>query len=186
MTEKDKPRGHNFDGIEELDNDLPGWWVALFLLTIVFSVAYLAWYHTGIFPSLSLNEHYAQDLETTHAIAASQAKPVALAADDGGRPGAGGVAAGKEVFVATCAPCHGAAGQGVVGPNLTDDFWIHGATAQAVEQSITNGVLEKGMPAWAGILNPTQIQQVVAFLRSIQGTQPAGAKAPQGNPGKLQ
>lgn len=186
MTEKDKPRGHVFDGIEEHDNDLPSWWVALFLITIVFSVGYMVWYHFGIFPSQSLAEHYDEDLETTRAIAAT-VQPSAPPPEAAGAPaGKEQIAAAREVFTTSCAPCHGANAQGVVGPNLTDDFWLNGATQADVERVITKGSLEKGMPAWGEILGAAKIRQLVGFIVSVQGSNPAGAKPAQGSPGKLQ
>ncbi len=185
MTDKDQPRGHDFDGIQEYDNDLPGWWVAMFLLTIVFAVAYVIWYHAGVFPSQSLAQHYEEDVELSRAIAAAS-RPSPAAPGSAPATGSGDTAAGKEVFALTCAPCHGAAGQGVVGPNLTDDFWINGATRADVERVIAKGSLEKGMPAWGEILGSAKIQQLVGYIVSIQGTSPVGAKEAQGPAGRLQ
>lgn len=184
--ERDVPRAHIFDGIYEYDNDLPRWWVMLFILTIVFAGGYLAWYHGGVFPSVSLEGEYAATVASAKAAAAK--KDVAAGAFDfkAAAKDAGVVGAGKELFTTNCAPCHGAAGQGVVGPNLTDDHWVNGATAAAVEKIITAGNLEKGMPAWGEILGRDKIRQVVAFILTIQGTTPADAKAPQGESGHLQ
>jgi cytochrome c oxidase cbb3-type subunit 3 len=90
------------------------------------------------------------------------------------------VSHGGEIFSAKCAPCHGAQGQGLVGPNLTDDHWIHGGTAVAIKGIVVNGVLAKGMLAWNAVLKPDEIDDVVAYVISLRGTNPVGAKAPEG------
>lgn len=186
--QSDKPRDHVFDGIFEYDNDLPRWWVVMFIVTIVFSVGYMAWYHLGLFPSASLEAEYEEALATSKAATAAagagaSAQPIdyKVAAGD-----VTSMTAAKEVYSTTCAPCHGVAGQGVVGPNLTDDFWIHGPTAAAVETVISRGVLEKGMPAWGEILGPDKVRLLVSYIVSLQGSNPAEPKAPQGDAGKLQ
>ncbi len=182
---KDQPRGHVFDGIFEYDNDLPGWWVALFIVTLIFSVLYLGWYHLGIFPSKSLEAEYAQERAAAARVAtlaAAAAQPVDVAAVTGDQDA---MAAAERTFKSTCGPCHGPAGGGLVGPNLTDDFWIYGATPAAVETMIAKGVPEKGMPGWQDILGRDRVRHLVGYIVSIQGTNPTDAKAPQGEAGKL-
>jgi len=90
------------------------------------------------------------------------------------------VKAGRELFQVRCIACHGAAGQGIIGPNLTDEYWLHGGKLAEITHTITNGVPDKGMPPWGPVMSSEQIHFVVAYIRSIRGTNPAGAKAPQG------
>lgn len=185
--EHNKPRGHVFDGIFEYDNDLPRWWVYLFVLTIIFAVGYMAWYHSGLFESHSLEAEYAQAkgeasaAATTAAAGQGDSFDYAAASKDEAK-----MAAAKQTFQSTCAPCHGLMGSGVVGPNLTDDFWLHGHTTQDIEKVIAEGALEKGMPGWKDILGAEQVRYLTAYVYSLQGTNPPDPKAPQGEAGKLQ
>jgi cytochrome c oxidase cbb3-type subunit 3 len=87
---------------------------------------------------------------------------------------------GKKTFLANCAPCHRPDAGGLIGPNLTDAYWLHGGTLAEVYKTVTNGVLDKGMPPWGKMLKPEQLQAVVAYVASLQGTKPANPKAPQG------
>lgn len=91
------------------------------------------------------------------------------------------VAKGKEIFTGKCVACHGAAGEGGVGPNLTDEYWLHGGTINDIFKTIKNGVPEKGMIAWKATLKPNEIQDVANYIVSIKGTNPPNAKAPQGD-----
>lgn len=91
-----------------------------------------------------------------------------------------GVGAGMKIFQEKCTACHGAEGGGAVGPNLTDDFWLHGGSVQDVFKVIKYGVPEKGMISWEKQLSPTDIQKVASFVLSLKGTKPANAKEPQG------
>lgn len=90
------------------------------------------------------------------------------------------IAAGKGIYSANCSPCHGTGGQGGIGPNLTDDYWLHGHTRKDIVNVVTQGVPAKGMIAWKAILNPWKIQQVAAFVGSLKDSNPPNAKAPQG------
>jgi cytochrome c oxidase cbb3-type subunit 3 len=90
------------------------------------------------------------------------------------------LAAGKTIFTTTCSPCHGAQGQGVVGPNLTDDYWLHGGKITDIFKTIKYGVPAKGMPTWEKQLSPKQISDVANYVKSLHGTNPPGAKEPQG------
>ena len=90
------------------------------------------------------------------------------------------IAAGKEIYTLNCSPCHGAEGQGVVGPNLTDKYWLHGGGAEDIMTSVMNGFPDKGMVAWKTILGRNKIKQVTAFVISLGGTNPPNPKAPQG------
>lgn len=179
---------HSYDGIQEYDNPLPRWWVWIFWATIVFALAY-AFDVTGRMKGPGrLKEYEAQMAEAAKRwpAATGTADPavlVALARD----PRA--VAAGKATFTTTCAPCHRPDGGGLIGPNLTDDYWIHGGTLPQIQNTISVGVLDKGMPQWGKMLKPEQINDVTAYVASLRGTHPPNPKAPQGakleeNPGK--
>lgn len=180
---------HSFDGIQEYDNDMPRWWVNLFIVSVFFGVGYFAWYHLPIFPSKSLQDEYAE------AKAELEERRQAIAADSVG----GGdltltdlvkdeslVAEGKATFESNCLACHAADGGGLVGPNLTDNYWIHGTTYDQLYAVIAKGVLEKGMPAWEEVIGAGQIKASLAYIMSLQGTTPASPKAPEGQEGILQ
>ena len=180
--DKDTKRHHEFDGIQEYDNDMPKWWVNLFAITIIFGISYFAWYHLPFFPSQSLLDEYnvafkAAAAETNLRRAKSEAEGFNYTA---AREDHAILAHGKETFVTTCAPCHAADGGGGVGPNLTDSFWIHGGKPANIEATITTGSVEKGMPAWGPILGTEKIREVVTFVLTLKGTKPANPKAPQG------
>ncbi len=180
--EKDLVMEHEFDGIQELDNPTPAWFMYLFYATILFAVGYLLNYHVFHFGQLQYEE-YKTEMATAaveHKAYLSKAAnqvdeaTVKLTKD----PTA--LASGKMVFVKNCVPCHGAQGQGVVGPNLTDDYWLHGGKINDLFKTIKYGVLTKGMPTWETQLSPKQISDVANFVKSLRGTNPPGARAPQG------
>ncbi|MBE9664474.1 c-type cytochrome [Mucilaginibacter myungsuensis] len=174
---------HDYDGIQELDNPTPAWFMWLFYGTIGFGLAYLAVYHVFGVGQL-------QDAEyVTEVAQADSAKKVYLA-----RAGeqvdentvklvadAGVIDAGKGIFTQHCAACHGAEGQGVVGPNLTDVYWLHGGNINDVFKTIKYGVAAKGMPTWEKQLSPKQISDVSNYILSLKGTNPPNPKAPQGD-----
>ncbi len=173
---------HNYDGIQELDHPLPNWWLWIFYLTTIFGAFYAGYYLSGYGPTLRDELSVAmQEIE-----AVKSQKP----SGDGETTDASLLALvqnpekvkhGSEVFTGKCAACHGDKGQGLIGPNLTDDFWIHGAgQLTQIAKVISEGVAEKGMPPWGAVLTPDELQDVTAFIRSIHGSQPAGAKEPQG------
>lgn len=190
--ERDELLDHSYDGIREYDNPLPRWWVWLFYGTILFAVLYLPAYWLGY--ALSGPEEYAQELAE-----AGQAQSEATASVKPGehealQPGGREVAklavpmktdpqtlaAGKAIFAQNCVPCHGPQGQGVIGPNLTDNYWLHGNTYADIVTVVTNGVPDKGMISWKSTLGPQRIQQVASFVVSLKGTNPPNPKAPQG------
>jgi cytochrome c oxidase cbb3-type subunit 3 len=170
--------GHEYDGIMELDNRLPRWWVWLFIITIVFAGIYMVRYHVlGIAPLQE--EEYEQEM----AMAAEMyGKPdqeqnmatLTLLTDEAS------LAAGKQIWTTHCVVCHLADGQGLVGPNLTDEFWIHGCSFEDIYDIIVVGVPEKGMISWKDQLTPEQIQQVSSFIVTLKGTDPPNPKDPQG------
>jgi cytochrome c oxidase cbb3-type subunit 3 len=188
MSKKDEDKILNgsYDGITEYDNDLPQWWVWLFYITIIFSGFYIGWYHyyPGKNNEIKLAEGMKQIESMKIASNAATTSVGSMRLDEAGLfklvSDSKALEVGKNVYVAKCAMCHANAGEGLIGPNLTDDYWIHGAKLEQIRTVIENGVLEKGMLAWKGQISATEIDSVVAYIRSLHGTNPANAKAPQG------
>ncbi len=174
---------HNYDGIRELDNKLPPWWVYMFYATIIFGVVYLVRFHV-------FND-YDQDLEYEQEVAAAQlaieeykktakdlvdASTVTLLSD------ASDLAAGKTIFETNCVACHMADGGGGIGPNLTDEYWILGGGIKNVFNTVSEGGRDgKGMVSWKAILKPAEIAQVSSYiLVEIHGKTPVNPKDPEG------
>lgn len=181
QKEHDVERPYVVDGIREYDNPLPSWWVALFYLTILFSPLYLVYTH--IMKGNLLTDELAEDRSAhVELIAEQEEKRIEQGGGDldARLSDPAFVAAGKEIYQTNCAACHGDKGQGVVGPNLTDNYWLHGGSAKDIVDVITNGVVEKGMIAWQAILGVEKIEQVTAYVISLKGTNPPNPKAPQG------
>ncbi|HVW94529.1 MAG TPA: cbb3-type cytochrome c oxidase N-terminal domain-containing protein [Mucilaginibacter sp.] len=173
---------HDYDGIQELDNPIPGWFMYLFYATIIFGIGYLLNYHvfkTGQLQYAEYNTEMAQ-ADSAKKIFLSKAanrvdeNTVKLTSD----PAV--LASGKAIFLQNCQACHGEHAQGNVGPNLTDDYWLHGNKINDLFKTIKYGVLTKGMPTWEKQLSPRQIADVANYVKSLHGTNPAGAKEPQG------
>ena len=174
---------HDYDGIKELDNNLPPWWKYGFYLTIIVSVIYLFNFHVLGIGDLQIKEYEKEmtqaklDVDAFMKTSANNVdeNTVKLMTD------AADIAAGKEVFMASCLACHGKGGEGTVGPNLTDDYWLHAGGVQDIFKSIKYGWVEKGMKSWKEDLSPMQIAQVTSFIKSLRGTNPTNPKAPQGD-----
>jgi len=185
-SEQEQDLGHDFDGIRELNNPTPPWWRYSFYCSILFGVVYVWVYHISRSAPLQLEElaiaeakaTEAQQAYLAHAASNIDEKTVKLltAADD--------IAGGQKLFTANCTACHGAAGQGMVGPNLTDDYWLHGGQVNQVFSTIKYGVPEKGMKSWKDDFSPKQIAQLASFIKTLHGTNPPGAKEAQGEPEK--
>lgn len=177
---------HEVDGIQEYDNKLPNWWLYTLYGTIGFAALY--WYH---YQAGGFGESPAQAYKTeTDRVLAEQAAQIKVGAATpeslatlSNDPAA--VALGKQVFGATCAACHRADGGGNVGPNLTDEFWLHGAAPDRIYKTIANGVPDKGMPAWQPQLGALKTQAVAAYVLGLRGTNVPGGKAPQGERASL-
>lgn len=178
--DEDRLLDHDYDGIQEYDNPMPKWWLYIFWGTIVWSVLY--WFNV---PGIGVGKGIIANYEASVAAAeagrpappaggADAAQLVALSQD----PAA--LASGKAVFAAYCAACHGPDGGGIIGPNLTDNAWLHGGTPEAIHRTIQDGVLEKGMPAWGQSLAPADVNAVTAYVLSLAGTSPASPKPPEG------
>ena len=175
---------HSYDGIQELDNPMPRWWVYLFWATIIFSILYFF-----NVPGFGVGKGRIADYDRDIAAAAS-ADAKRKAAQPAGASGeqlaamtkdASVVALGKQVFGQNCAACHRADAGGQIGPNLADDYWLHGGTLEQIHKTVVDGVLEKGMPPWGKVLKPNQLDAVVAYIYTLRGTNPPNPKAPQGD-----
>ena len=190
MTDNQSPKGydekllkeHDFDGIQELDNDMPKWWIQLFIYSIVFGFIYLIWFHV-IGSGSPVQDQFQRDVA-----AFDKANAAALEKNfsyENAAQNANFVAEGKKIFQTTgCVGCHGMEGQGIVGPNLTDNYWVYGHTAKEVEDVISEGT-NKGMPAQKQLLGIQKIRKVVSYLITIQGSNPQNAKAAEGKEGEL-
>ena len=171
---------HNYDGITELDNPLPSWWLWTFFITIIFSFLYYIHYELAGGPSLK------QELATAMAeIEKHKAlQPVVMESEEmlvAAMKGDGVLNMGAAVYKDKCAVCHGQEVQGQIGPNLTDKYWLHGkGNRMDIIKVIRVGVLDKGMPNWDQILKKEELYAVTAFIHSKQNSNPANAKAPQG------
>ena len=174
---------HNYDGIQEYDNPMPRWWVYIFWITIVFSVLY--WLNV---PGFGIGKgriaNYNRDMAVAAAAAArreaaqpASASPEQLSALT---KDASALALGKQAFGQNCAACHRLDAGGQIGPNLTDDYWLHGAAIEQIRKTVSDGVLEKGMPPWGKVLKPAQLDAVVAYVFTLRGTNPPNPKEPQG------
>jgi cytochrome c oxidase cbb3-type subunit 3 len=173
---------HDYDGIKELDNNLPPWWVYLFYICIIFGVIYVARYELfgGDNQETELKMEMAQakiDVEEYLKTAPDlmDEKTVVLLTDKAD------LAAGKEIFTTNCAACHRADAGGQIGPNLTDNHWVLGGGIKNLFHTITNGGRDgKGMISWKGTLKPKEIQKVASYILSLQGSNPKDPKAPDG------
>jgi cytochrome c oxidase cbb3-type subunit 3 len=177
-----KPLDHEYDGIQELDNQLPRWWLILFYVTIVFGVFYIAHYHfgPGKHPAEELKSELAairehQRLNAPADTGPDEAMLTAILADKSK------LEIGNKQFGEKCASCHGVKGEGLIGPNLTDRYWLHGnSTLPDIFKVVADGVPEKGMPPWKALLKPEELNAVVAYVKHLEGTNPPGAKEAQG------
>ena len=183
--EQDIDLGHSYDGIRELDNHLPPWWKGLFYACVIWGIGYLIVYHvTGSLP-LSLDEYQAELTTADEKAKALRASRPAEVVDENTLlyiADAALIAKGKTVFVANnCGSCHRADGGGnTIGPNLTDDYWLHGGTIKNIYTTVNTGVVEKGMPAWGKVMSASDVRNVAFYIMSLQGSNPVDAKAPQG------
>lgn len=182
MADNQNHKFHEYDGIIEHDNPLPTWWLWSFLLTIIFSFIYLIHYEIGGGPTLTQELEVAmQNLEKAKATASSAAPMETEEMLNSKFADANLITLGASQYAGKCAACHGTELQGLIGPNLTDDYWLHGdGSHMALLKVIREGIPEKGMPPWDGILKRDELYGVAAFIASKHGTQPAGAKEPQG------
>jgi cytochrome c oxidase cbb3-type subunit 3 len=177
---------HEYDGIQELDNNLPRWWVWLFYITIIFSAVYLVYYHVTRTGDLQAAE-YEKDMKAIRESVASGASsemgkfeasiPTLQPLTDK-EP----LQKGHDIYVKYCAACHRIDGGGLVGPNLTDDYWIHGSNYSDTVVVIWNGVPDKGMLAWKKQgLKPEDIVNVASYIYTLRGAKLAVPGKPPEN-----
>jgi cytochrome c oxidase cbb3-type subunit 3 len=180
--EADMLLDHDYDGIKELDNALPPWWKYGFYITIFIAVIYLLKYemwHTGPNPTEEYTSEMTTAKEEVDAYLASMKNNVdekTVTMSD-----AAGIAAGQVTFAKTCVACHGAKGEGGVGPNLTDEYWLHGGNVADLFKTIKYGYPDKGMQSWQSTYSPIQMQELASYIKTLKGTNPPNAKSPQGD-----
>ncbi len=173
---------HEYDGIRELDNNLPPWWVWMFYATIIFAVVYLAWYHVLPY-SVNQHEQYVAEMmqaEEDKAAWVAQRGELVDETNVEFLTDAIDLKEGRGIFMQHCQACHAADGGGGVGPNLTDEYWIHGGGIKDVFGVVKYGVPAKGMIAWQAQLRPKEMAQVSSYILTLTGTTPAAPKEPQG------
>ncbi|MDP2336158.1 MAG: cbb3-type cytochrome c oxidase N-terminal domain-containing protein [Bacteroidota bacterium] len=173
--------GHEYDGIKELDNPLPPWLKYIFYITIILAFSY--WTRLFVFH----DDNIIQRREYAKEMAVANAKTDVAVKEEASRAAAAApltkeqiLSDGKVTFDKICFVCHGKFGEGLVGPNFTDDYWIKGGRPEDLKKVITEGVLDKGMLSYKSQLNNAQIDHVIAYILSLQGTNPPNPKAPQG------
>jgi cytochrome c oxidase cbb3-type subunit 3 len=180
--EKDIMLDHNYDGIRELDNIMPPWLQIILYGTIIFAVVYWMVYHVYDLGKLP-KEEYVAELQQAQLMKEARLKLVGASVDENTvmqLTDAATLSSGKSIFISRCAACHGQLGEGGVGPNLTDDYWLHGGTVNDIFKTVKYGVPAKGMVPWQGVLKPEEMQTVASFVMSLHGSNPPNAKDPQG------
>lgn len=168
---------HEYDGIRELDNDLPPWWKWLFYISVAFAIIYMVRLWVFNADDLYQDREFQQEMADAAGMMASQpvvAFEVKLLTD------AASLENGKATYDKICQVCHLLDGGGLVGPNFTDDYWIHGNTVEDWFQVVETGVLEKGMIPYKDQLSPTARMEVISYIATLHGTTPANPKAPEG------
>ncbi len=183
--DEDRLLEHEYDGIREYDNPLPRWWVLILWVSIIYSVVYLV----NIIPGVGSGPGRVKNYENEMAVALEKfGDPKAAALDNqvddatvrAASQDPARVTAGQQTFVTYCASCHREDAGGNIGPNLTDDFWIHGGKPSQIHNTISNGVLDKGMPAWSAVLKPDQVLSVAGYVLTVHDSHPKDPKEPQG------
>lgn len=173
---------HDYDGIKELDNDLPPWWLYMFYATIVFAVVYLGYFE--VFDGQNQIDEYNEQVAIAKLEVEAYKKTVKtvdLSTMEASTDGAA-LSKGKKLFKQNCAACHMVDGRGAIGPNLTDEYWILGGGIKNIYNTISEGGRDgKGMIAWKNSFSAEKIQQIANYIISLEGTNPANAKAPEGD-----
>ena len=174
--------GHDYDGIGELDNPTPPWWQWGFVLSVIFSVVYLYVYHVSESAPLQIEELAIANEKAEKQIANYLATSSNLVDENTVTylSDAADLAAGKTIFTAVCSACHGVDGGGTVGPNLTDEYWLHGGSIKDIFRTIKYGVPEKGMKSWKDDYSPKQIAQIASYVHSLAGVKPLDPKPAEG------
>lgn len=173
---------HDYDGIKELDNSLPPWWVAMFYISIAAAIFYIYFMHFSDYGKSSAEE-YAMEMKVAKK---EKTRLLKLQANKVNEENVESLvdeqalAMGETIFKGNCSACHGQLGEGGIGPNLTDDYWLHGGSIKDIFSVIKYGVPEKGMIAWQAQLPPAEMQKVASFIMKLHGTNPPNGKEPQG------
>lgn len=178
--EKDLMMDHEFDGIRELDNPIPLWFNALFYTTVVFGIGYLLIYQVFHWAPNQDQEYVIEMEKAEEAKLAYLAKSSNMVDESSVVFDAALAPAGEAIYMANCVACHGGKGEGGIGPNLTDNFWLHGGDIKDIFHTVKYGVPEKGMVPWEQTLTPAQIAEVSSYIVTLIGTNPPNAKAPEG------
>jgi cytochrome c oxidase cbb3-type subunit 3 len=180
-ADQDHILDHSYDGIREYDNPLPRWWLALFWATIIFTPLYILYFHFG--GGMLATEKYDQEMvayydkqaEELLALGDVQESTLADLANDSSM-----MNAGKKIFQSRCVTCHGMFGEGGIGPNLTDNYWLHGGQLLDLYKTVREGVPSKGMLSWERQLRPAELMAVTSYVGTLLGSNPPNPKPPQG------
>jgi cytochrome c oxidase cbb3-type subunit 3 len=181
--DQDRLLDHEYDGIREYDNPLPRWWLIIFWASIAWSVVYAVNLIPGVGSGAGRIRRYEAEMAAARAKFGDPAAAVAAVGDSSVRAAArdpARLAVGREAFITYCAACHREDAGGNIGPNLTDEYWIHGGAPAQIHGTIALGVLDKGMPAWNAVLKPDEVLAVSAYVTTLRGTHPKDPKEPQG------
>ncbi|MHC4975305.1 MAG: cbb3-type cytochrome c oxidase N-terminal domain-containing protein [Planctomycetota bacterium] len=172
---------HEYDGIQEYDNPTPGWWHLIFLGTSLFSVLYLMYYHMSIYgPSIwdqydaDVASYFEQQLGKFGDLQPDDATIVGLMKNEDY------MSVMEGTFLGKCASCHGKLGEGLVGPNLTDDSYINAQSLTDLYSTIADGVVLKGMPSWERQLHPNELVLLTAYVAQLRGQNLDGPRGAQG------
>lgn len=171
---------HNYDGIEEYDNPLPGWWTFIFVGSIAFSVVYVLYYHSNV-PDRTIYDGYDRAVAANMRLQFGDMGILTIDREtiEKYMHDEKWLKFGKVVFKTNCVSCHGVNAQGVVGPNLTDNYWKHVKKLEDIGFVIRNGAAGKAMPSWKNRLHPNELVLVAAYVASLRGTNAPG-KGPEG------
>lgn len=182
MDKNSKDNIHVYDGIVEQNNPMPEWWIWIFILTFIFGAIY--WLHYQFGGGTTLQQEYSEAIRAHEQIVEKGLAGAAVDTEESlttYMKNEAAVLAGGKIFTEKCGMCHGANLEGKIGPNLTDNYWIHGAGHRLdIVEVIKKGAAAKGMPPWEGLLKPSEIKNVAAFVYSKMGSNPANAKASEG------
>lgn len=172
---------HDFDGIKELNNKIPPWFMAIFYGSMIWALIYMVDFH--ILGSGNVQEdEYAAEVQVAALEREILNKSGALVSEETVTTlsDAASLASGKDIYIRSCAACHGMEGEGLVGPNFTDEYWIHGGGIKDLFKTVKYGVPQKGMISWESQLDPTQMQEVSSYILTLKGTNPPNQKGPEG------
>lgn len=175
---------HDYDGVRELDNNLPPWWKGVMYLSMIFAPIYIYFNHFSDYAQSS-HEAYAVEMQVAEADIKAFLATQENTVDETNvtrLEEAEAIAKGGTIYTTKCAVCHGKLGEGGIGPNLTDEYWLHGGSIADIFRTVKNGVPEKGMIPWKNELRPRDIQEVSSFIMTLVGTKPPNPKDPQGEP----